>query len=140
MKLADLKKSLFIWCVGGLIYGGIEILWRGYTHWSMIVLAAVISIPLDAFNEHIRWDWPLLKQALVGGTVITLAEMAAGLILNVWLGLGIWDYSQLWGNLMGQICPQYWAAWVLLSGVAIVIFDWLRYLLFHEERPKYQLI
>lgn len=135
-----LKRSFLIWCVGGLIYGGIEILWRGYTHWTMILLAAVISIPLDAFNESIGWDWPLLKQALVGGTVITLAEMAAGLVLNVWLGLHIWDYSQMWGNLLGQICPQYWAAWVLLAGVAIVVFDWLRYLLFHEERPKYRLI
>ena len=123
-----------------MIYGGIEILWRGYTHWTMILLAAVISIPLDAFNEHIGWDWPLFKQAFVGGTVITLTELAAGLVLNVWLGLHIWDYSQMWGNLLGQICPQYWAAWVLLAGIAIVVFDWLRYFLFREERPKYQLI
>lgn len=59
------------------------------------------------------------------GTVISTAEMAAGLILNVWLGLGIWDYSSLPDNLWGQICQQFWALWCLLSAPVILLFDWV---------------
>jgi len=59
-------------------------------------------------------------------------ELAAGLILNVWLGLGVWDYSRLPGNILGQICPQYTLAWAALMVVAIKlenlmhkIADWI---------------
>lgn len=127
------------WCAGGLLYGLLEILWRGYTHWSMIALAAVLCIPLDLANNHIPWGMPLALQALIGGLTVTAAELAAGLVLNVWLGLGIWDYSGLWGNLWGQICPEYTALWCLLAGVMIVVFDWMDYLC-GGERPRYRLI
>ena len=80
-----------------------------------------------------------LIAALVTGAV-TLAELAAGLLLNVWLGLGIWDYSRMPGNLWGQVCPQFAALWVPLSAAAIVLDDWLRHWLWGEERPRYKLI
>ena len=67
------------------------------------------------------------------------ALLAAGLILNVWLGLGVWDYSALPGNLWGQICPEYAVLWVPLSAAAIVVDDWLRYWIWGEERPHYTL-
>ena len=35
------------WAIGGLLYGLLEIIWRGHTHWTMIVLAAALCIPLD---------------------------------------------------------------------------------------------
>ena len=35
------------WLIGGLLYGLIEIIYRGYTHWTMIVLAMALCIPLD---------------------------------------------------------------------------------------------
>jgi uncharacterized membrane protein len=105
----------------------------------MIVLAAVLCIPLDIANERIPWELPLVWQAVLGGTVMTAAELCAGLVLNVWLGLGIWDYSHLPGNLWGQICPQFWALWCLLAGPVIVLFDWVSYWTDGGERPKYQL-
>lgn len=69
--------------------------------------------------------------------MVTVAEFVAGLILNVWLGLGIWDYSDMPGNILGQICPQFSFAWLGLSLVAIVLDDWLRYWLFREDKPHY---
>lgn len=135
--MKNLAKSAVIWVIGGLIYGIVESLWRGYTHWTMILLAAVLSIPLDAFNERIGWDWPLWLQAVTGGTIVTVGEFVAGVILNLWLGLGIWDYSGIRGNLLGQICVQFWFAWCGLSLVAIVLFDFIRYRLFGEDRPSY---
>ena len=68
---------------------------------------------------------------------ITAAELAAGLVLNVWLGLGVWDYSGLWGNFLGQVCPQFRLLWCFGSIPSIVILDWLRYAVEGGERPRY---
>jgi len=128
------------WAAGGLLYGLMEIMHHGYTHWSMILLAAILCIPLDLANNHIPWDMPLVLQAILGGLTITAAELVAGLILNVWLGLGIWDYSGLPSNLWGQICPEFAVIWILLAGAAIVLFDWMDYWLSNGERPRYKMI
>lgn len=61
----------------------------------------------------------------------------AGLVLNICLGMAVWDYSTLPGNLWGQICPQFWALWCLLSLPMIVILDWLRYAVEGGEIPHY---
>lgn len=128
------------WALGGALYGLLELVWRGHTHWTMILLAALLCIPLDLANEHMPWELPLWEQAVFGGMVITAAELLAGLILNLWLGLGIWDYSGLWGSILGQVCPQYAALWCLLAGPVIVAFDWLDHWFCGGKRPRYRLI
>ena len=135
----NLCRHLPRWLIGGLLYGLLEILHHGYTHWTMILLAALLCIPLDIANEHMPWHFPLVLQGLIGGLVITAAELVAGLILNLCLGLGIWDYSGLWGNLWGQICPRFALIWCALSVPAIVIFDWWAYFSGCGDRPKYRL-
>lgn len=134
-----MRKAAVLALVGGLCYGGVELLWRGYTHWTMMVLGGALFLVLGGLNEWLSWDMPLSRQALLGAVVVTAAEFLAGLVLNVWLGLGIWDYSGMWGSVLGQICPAYSALWVVLSAVAIVLDDWLRYRLWGEERPRYTL-
>ena len=117
------SAHLIRWAMGGVLYGLLEILWRGHTHWTMMLLAAILCIPLDIANEHIPWEFPLWLQAVLGGTAITAAELAAGLVLNVWLGLDVWDYSGVPGNIMGQVCPQFMFAWAALSAVAVWVED-----------------
>lgn len=136
----SLWRHLTRWLIGGLLYGLIEIAYRGHTHWTMVLLAMALCIPLDIANECMPWRLPLALQGLLGGLTITAGELAAGLILNCWLGLDIWDYSGLWGNLWGQICPQFTALWCLLAVPAIIIFDWWDYLLGCGEKPHYKLI
>ena len=131
-------KALILSLMGGDLYCMVELIWRGHTHWSMFLLAAMLSLPLDLANEHMAWERPLWLQALIGGSVITLAELGAGLILNVWLKLDIWDYSRLPGNLLGQICPQFWALWCALSVPAIVLLDWMRYAVEGGDKPFYK--
>lgn len=128
------------WALGGLLYGLLEIAWRGYTHPSMALLAALLCVPLDVANERIPWTLPLPLQAVLGGLAITAGELQAGVVLNLWLGLDVWDYSGLRGNLWGQICPQYAALWCLLAGPVIVGFDWLDHWLCGGARPKYRWI
>ena len=36
--MKKLFKALFLWAIGGFIYYTLEVLWRGYSHWSMAIL------------------------------------------------------------------------------------------------------
>ena len=117
-----LASHVLRWMLGGVLYGGLEVIWRGHTHWTMMLLAALLCVPLDLANEHMPWELPLWLQAVLGGLAITEAELAAGLVLNRWLGLGIWDYSALPGNFLGQICPQFAVLWCLLAAPVIIVW------------------
>lgn len=132
-------KALVLMGIGGAIYAVIELIWRRHTHWTMALLGGLLFVLIGAINEYFPWCIPLWRQGVIGALIVTWAELVAGLVLNVWLRLGIWDYSNLPGNFMGQICPQFTAAWALLSIVAVVLDDWLRHWLFGEDRPHYKI-
>ena len=123
--------------IGGCIYYAIEIAWRGHSHWTMAVLGGICFVLIGGINEYFPWSMPLALQGVIGAAIITALEFVSGVVLNVWLGLGIWDYSTMPLNVMGQICLPFTLLWVPLSVVAVVLDDWLRYWLFGEERPHY---
>jgi uncharacterized membrane protein len=104
------------------------------------MLGGICFVLIGLINEFYDWNMPLWKQMLIACLVVTVAEFVAGVILNIWLGLDIWDYSNLTFNLLGQISLQYSILWFFLSLPAIVLDDWLRYWLFEEERPHYKFI
>ena len=60
-------KALILSLMGGDLYCMVELIWRGHTHWSMFLLAAMLSLPLDLANEHMAWERPPWLQALIGG-------------------------------------------------------------------------
>lgn len=98
---------------GGVIYALLEVLWRGYTHWSMILAGALSAMLLYWIREHCR-SIPLLVRCLFGTLGITLVELGIGCVVNLWWGLEVWDYSDLPFNLFGQICPAFSALWFFL--------------------------
>lgn len=138
--MANLLKYSFLFSFGGIVYLLIELLWRGYSHWSMFILGGLCFVLLGLINEKYTWDVPLPIQMLVGAFVITLMEFIAGCILNLWLGLDVWNYYDMPFNIMGQICLPYMILWFLLSPVCIITDDYIRYLFFDEDKPKYKLV
>lgn len=139
-RLKRAIKHATLFATGGSIYYGVEVLWRGHSHWTMAVLGGLCFLLLGAINEVLSWDTPLWRQALYGAVIITALELAAGVILNLAMGLDIWDYSSMPCNFLGQICLPYFLLWIPLSILAILLDDWLRHWFFGEERPHYRLI
>lgn len=136
-----LCKHSILFLIGGTAYCLLECLWRGHSHWTMFLLGGFLFILLGELNEGwLDWDTPLVLQGVIGSIMVTLAEFLAGAVLNLWLGLHVWDYSNVPFNVLGQICLPFSLLWVLVSMLAIVLDDWLRYWLFHEERPHYKLL
>ncbi len=131
-------KLLFLFGTGGLLYNLLELAWRAWSHWTMFFLGGLCFICLGLINEVIPWKMPLWQQALIGACIITALEFLTGCVVNLWLGWGVWDYSGMPGNILGQICPQYFGLWLPVSLVGIVLDDWLRFLLFEEEKPHYR--
>lgn len=130
-------KEIILGIIGGALYVGVELLWRGHSHWTMFVLGGICFLILGAINEAIPWCMALWKQVLIGTSIITALEFITGCIVNLWLGWNVWDYSNVPLNILGQICVPYIILWIPISLLAIVLDDYLRYLLYDEEKPHY---
>ena len=137
--MKETVKAGILCITGGAVYVAIEIAWRGHSHWSMFALGGLMFVLIGGINEYIPWEMPFWEQSLIGAAGVTAAELAAGYVLNVKLGMGIWDYSGMPLNLAGQICLPFSIAWYFLSGAAIILDDWLRYWMFAEEMPRYRM-
>lgn len=137
--MSRIIKLLVLVGIGGLIYSIIEILYRGYTHWTMVIVGGLAFYLIGCINEYIEWDMPLYRQMAIGMAIITLLEFAAGIIVNLILGWSVWDYSNVPLNILGQICLPFCIIWFFLSFPAIIVDDYLRYYLFGEEKPHYNL-
>lgn len=138
-QIKTLLKHIILFFIGGLIYYLIEILWRGYSHISMIFCGGGCFILIGLVNEIIPWEVKLWKQMLLGSIIVTIVEFFTGCIVNLWLKWNVWDYSNLPFNILGQVCLPFCIAWFFISLLAIVIDDYLRYWLFNEEKPHYSM-
>ena len=134
------KKYFILGIIGGAIYVLLEMLWRGFSHWTMFLLGAVCFILIGLVNEVFEWDTPLILQMFCGCAIITALEFITGCIVNLWLGWDVWDYSRYKFNVLGQISLRSSVGWYFLSLVGIFLDDWLRYRLFGEEKPHYKII
>ena len=113
-----MMRRLLFWSsatlLGGFLYCLVEILFRGYTHVSMFGLGGICFLCIGGIRRTFFGD-VLAKKMLLCAGVITLLEFFCGLLVNVRLGLGVWDYSAMPMNVLGQVCITYTAAWCLLA-------------------------
>ena len=132
-------KLLFLFVTGGLLYNVLELAWRSWTHWTMFFLGGACFVSMGLINELIPWVMPIWQQMVIGACIITGLEFVTGCIVNLLLGWGVWDYSQMPGNLLGQICPQYFGLWLLAALAGIILDDCLRRWWWDEEQPHYNI-
>ena len=139
LRRNNFLKYTFLFLFGGFAYGGVEILYRGFSHISMMVAGGISFILIGLLNEIYSWKMALISQMVLSAGIITAVEFLVGLVVNVWLKLNVWDYSNLPYNIMGQVCLIYTNVWFFLSLPAILLDDYLRYFLLKEEKPRYKI-
>lgn len=137
----DLASKLITWFSGGVLYVAMEgIFRRGYVHISMLPVGGLVLVAVGSVNQwprfyrmHIRW------QALIATIIIFAIELASGCVMNLWLDLGVWDYSARPFNLLGQIWLPYGLLWFMLAPLAIWFEDFMQWMVWSWRvlRGKY---
>ena len=113
-------KHLMLGYLGGMIYGAIELLWRGRTHGSMFVLGGLCFVLIGRLGR-IKPTLPMPLRGLVSAVMVTALELGCGLVVNQ--EYSVWDYRQMPLNYHGQICLPFSLLWVPLSLAAIWLYD-----------------
>ena len=116
------KCNLTIFSIGAIGYGVIEILWRGRTHWSMLLAGGISSLGIAKISKTLKKSH-LFTKAIASCAFITAIEFVFGVIFNKLLKRKVWDYSDMPLNLCGQICALYSLFWLILSFIFIPISD-----------------
>lgn len=108
------KTNIIMFSFGALGYGLIEILWRGFTHPTMLTAGGICFLFFAKIGEKFK-KVNLILKAIIGCGFVTFIELIFGVIFNILLKKDIWDYSKIPFNFKGQICLLYSLLWGVLS-------------------------
>ena len=97
------------------VYQMIEMAWRSRTHWSMFILGGACFLSVNLLRLTVLKDCNLFLFCLIGGLCVTVLEFITGCIVNLRFGLGVWDYSSVPFNLLGQVCLPFSVGWSMLT-------------------------
>lgn len=129
-------KLFLLFLMGGMIYFAIELAYKGDSHFSMYIVGGLSFVLIGSLNSYFNKSMTLLTQMVLSAVIITVLEFISGCIVNLWLGLYVWDYSSLPFNVLGQICLPFTAIWFALSLPAIFLDDFFRHNMFCEEKKR----
>ena len=134
-----MKKILTLWAALGVMYVAMETVFRGYSHPSMLIVGGLCGVLVGAINQHPRfYNAPVVLQSIVGAVIVLVVEFLAGCVLNLWLGLDVWDYTGQPGNILGQVCPLFGLLWFLIMPLAIWAEDTARWFIWLYESVIYK--
>ncbi|MBQ5911411.1 MAG: hypothetical protein IIW94_05330 [Clostridia bacterium] len=113
-----MKNYLILFGLGAFSYGLLEVVWRGYSHWSMMIAGGLSFTVFSLISEKLK-GIPFLYKCILGSLTVTAIELVFGSVFNLALGLDVWDYSNIPLNLFGQICLLFSVLWGFLCILAI---------------------
>jgi uncharacterized membrane protein len=85
---------------------------------------------IDAISEKATFLKSVWSKMAVSALGITVLEWLCGCIVNLWLKLNVWDYSNMPLQIMGQVCIVFSFFWFLLSFPAMQFCKSIRILFF----------
>lgn len=135
-----LSESLFLLGMGGCIYYGVELLFRGFSHWSMFLLGGLCFVFFYLQGSVVHWQDSLLIQTVRCMIFVVSSEFITGIIVNKWLLMDVWDYSDMPFQLFGQICLPFSVIFAGLCVMGILLSSYTCYWIFREEKPHFYII
>lgn len=135
--MSRVLKVLTIWFLMGMVYFVIEGIWRipkgGDANVVMLPIGGLCGLLIGSINQIPKfYNMSVFKQSLIGTGIVLVIEYTAGYILNIKMGLDIWDYSDMFFNINGQICLEFGLLWLLLMPAAIWLEDFIRFKFWNE--------
>ena len=124
--MKKLACSLILFLFGGTGYALLELLWRGFTHWSMFLLGGFCYLLMGILAEQCCGRLPLWFCCFFATLSITFLEFITGCVVNLGLGWDVWNYTDQPLNLMGQVCLGFTSLWFLLSIPVSELAFWMR--------------
>lgn len=135
-----LSEWACLWALGGMIYYAIEMVFRGFSHWSMFVLGGFCLLFFGMQGVLTGWEDPLWLQVVRCTAFVTAGEFITGIIVNKWLQLEVWDYSDQPMQLFGQICVPFIILFSGLCVVGIFFSGFVLHLFFGEKQPRFHVL
>ncbi len=119
--LEKIRTESIKFIIGGAIYFLLEMLVRGRSHWTMVLLGGACFIVCGIIHEKAAGEIFMWQQMVLCMIVITVLEFAAGIIVNIMLGWNVWNYSGMPFQVLGQICVPFMFLWYIISYPAIIL-------------------
>lgn len=114
MLVKKLLQDFSIFTFSGALYVALEIIFRGYSHFSMFLAGGIcFLIIFKIYKKNLHLSMP--EKCIISAIVITSMEFIVGSIVNLWFNLNVWDYSCISGNVLGQVCILYSVLWGFLG-------------------------
>lgn len=133
--MRKLKECTGLWLLGGTLYYSIEMLFRGFSHWSMFLLGGICMTFFGQQGMWTGWDDPLWLQVVRCTLFVTAGEFITGIIVNKWWKLNVWDYSDQPFQLFGQICLAFIILFSGLCVIGIYLAAYFLYFIYGEKKP-----
>lgn len=134
------SEWICLWTIGGIIYYSIEMVFRGFSHWTMFVLGGFCLLFFGIQGVLTGWEDPLWIQVVRCTAFVTAGEFITGIIVNKWLHLSVWDYSDQPLQLFGQICVPFMILFSGLCVVGIFLSCFVLCFFFGEKRPHFHVL
>ncbi len=108
----------------------------GWTSLWMFFIGGCLGVALGLLNEVgvFKKNANIFFQSLIGTAMVLLLEYMAGVVLNIWLDLSLWDYSDLPLNIDGQVSLLFAVYWFLLCPLVFWMDDLLRHVLYKKGK------
>jgi hypothetical protein len=140
MGLLYMSLEVFFRWIHGDMLGWNGISWASMAGWTsiwMLPIGGACGVCVGYLNE---WRWSrwmrVTGAALIGVAIILTIELLVGLVLNTWLNLHVWDYSDKWGNWLGLICVENSIAYFLMCPFIFWLDDVIKHYLYAVKQPQ----
>ena len=125
----------YLFFIGSVLGWGLELLFRNLTQhnqkwvnpgfctgpylpiygFGLCALFLLASLERCSMIASTFWNKAVLFLAMAVG--MTLIEYIAGVFCLKYLKVRLWDYSDMWGNIQGIICPLFSFFWAVLGAL-----------------------